>query len=253
MLDALLAQTTSADALALAWFITCWFAYSYLTEHGRHTGRGLAGISHSYRQDWARQLLRREIRIMDSALIGNLMQSVSFYASTTIYLIVGLIALLGVFDRVVSVAAELPFASHAGREVSEIKLLLLLGVLVVAYFKFTWSLRQFNLLCLMLGAAPEPQSGIETREAYAQDMAAINAQGGVEFNRGIRAYYFGLAAMAWFIHPWLFMASTSLIALLLYRREFYAPAVRALRVARIVEPPAERRPTSADFAQRPAG
>lgn len=229
MLEELIRQATFVDALALVWFFVCWCVYSWMTEHGRLSGRGLAGISHRYREDWARRLLLREVRIMDSALVGNLMQSVSFYASTTIYLIVGLTALLGVFDRVVSVAAELPFASRAGRELAEIKFLLLLGVLVVAYFKFTWSLRQFNLLCLMLGAAPERDDEIASREAYVQDMAAVNTQGGVEFNRGIRAYYFGLAALAWFVHPWLFVASTTLVATLLYRREFHTPAVRALR------------------------
>lgn len=229
MLDEIIRQATPTDGLALAWFIVCWFGYAYLTEHGNHSDRGLSGISHRYREDWVRQLLRREVRIMDSALIGNLMQSVSFYASTTIYLVGGLTALLGVFDRVVTVAAEVPLASQAGRELAEIKFLLLLGVLVVAYFKFTWSLRQFNLLCLMLGAAPERDDDVATREAYVQDMVAVNTQGGVEFNRGIRAYYFGLAALAWFVHPWLFVASTTLVATLLYRREFHTPSVRALR------------------------
>ena len=36
------------------------------------------------------------------------------------------------------------------------KLLLLLMVFIVAYFKFTWSLRQFNMLSLVVGAAPPP-------------------------------------------------------------------------------------------------
>lgn len=229
MLEQILRQASLADGIAVLWFIACWVAYAHFTERGERAERGLAGVSRRYRRDWAQRLVAREVRIVDSALVGNLMHSVSFYASTTIYLIVGLTALLGVFDRVIAVASELPFASHAGRELSEVKFLLLLGVLVVAYFKFTWSLRQFNLLCLMLGAAPEPDADAAERAAYAQDMAAVNTQGGVEFNHGIRAYYFGLAALAWFIHPWLFVASTTLIATLLYRREFHAPAVLALR------------------------
>ena len=29
------------------------------------------------------------------------------------------------------------------------------------------------------------------------------------FNRGLRAYFFGLAALAWFIRPWAFVLATS--------------------------------------------
>ena len=46
----------------------------------------------------------------DAALVGNLMQSVSFYANTTIYIIAGLLALLGTLDQVISFASDLPFA-----------------------------------------------------------------------------------------------------------------------------------------------
>ena len=33
--------------------------------------------------------------------------------------------------------------------------------------------------------------------------------GFASFNRGLRAYFFGLAALAWFIQPWAFVLATS--------------------------------------------
>ena len=48
------------------------------------------------------------------------------------------------------------------------------------------------------------------------------------FNAGVRAYYFGLAALGWFLHPWLFMALTGWVVLVLYRREFRSKLLRTL-------------------------
>ena len=98
--------------------------------------------------EWAQRLLEREMRVTDSALIGNLMTSVSFYANTTIYIIAGLIAALGASDKLISLTSDLPFGGSGNRELLEIKLILVLISFVFAYFKFTWSLRQFNLLVL---------------------------------------------------------------------------------------------------------
>jgi uncharacterized membrane protein len=102
----------------------------------------------------------------------------------------------------------------------------LLMVFVVAYFKFTWSLRQFNMLSILIGAAPRPGEGTEED---AQRFAKVNSLAGDEFNRGIRAYYFGLAAVFWFVQPWLFVAVTTLIVLVLYRRDFLSHTYGAMK------------------------
>ena len=215
-----------ADWVALAWFFACWTGYGWIVEHGPlGSMRGLLGASHHYRLEWGRQLLRREARVGDAALIGNLMQSVSFYANTTIYVIAGLLALLGTMDKLIDAASDLPFARHVSRDVWEVKLLLLLTVFIVAYFKFTWSLRQFNMLSLLVGAAPPPGEG---SEAYAQRFAKINLLSGDEFNRGIRAYYFGLAAVFWFVQPWVFAAITTVIVAVLFRRDFRSKTLAAM-------------------------
>jgi len=229
VIDSLLGQIALIDALAVAWFMFCWAGYGYLSEHGPVARHGLTGISHGYRLDWARRMLAREVRIVDSALVGNLMNSVSFYANTTIYIIAGLMAVLGTLDKAISVAEELPFTRASGRELWELKLLLLAGIFVFAYFKFTWALRQFNLFSILIGAAPTPAAESAERDRFAAKMAAVNTLAGDEFNRGIRAYYFGLAALSWFIQPWLFLAVTTVVVAVLYRRDFASHTLSALR------------------------
>jgi len=222
-----LAGVSAVDWAALAWFFVAWAGYGWFADRSRWARDGLLGTSHRHRQEWARQMLKREMRMPDAALVGNLMQSVSFYASTTIYIIAGVLAVLGALDQVIRFAADLPFARQSSRALSEVKLLVLLTVFIVAYFKFTWSLRQFNLLSILIGSSPVGTDG-EAIEQAAERLARVNSLAGDEFNRGIRAYYFGLAVVAWFIQPWLFLAVTTVVVVVLYRRDFASPALAAL-------------------------
>ena len=217
------------DWLALAAFFTCWAGYAWYSERSTHGARGLTRMTQQYRLDWAHRMLERELRVADSALIGNLVTSVSFYANTTIYIIAGLVAALGASDKLISVTAELPFGGIGNRELLEIKLMLLLGCFVFAYFKFTWSLRQFNLLSILVGAAPVGRAGEAEIDTYAARVAGANNLAGDDFNRGIRAYYFGLAASGWLLSPVVLGALAGAILIVLYRRDFRSDALALLQ------------------------
>jgi uncharacterized membrane protein len=232
MLQRLLTLFSVADWLALGLFLSGWIGYTYYADRAARSARGLRGVTHRHREAWGRQMVFRENRIVDAALTGNLMNSVSFYANTTIYIIAGLMAVAGTLDRLVSFTEDLPFARVTTREILEAKLFLLIAIFVFAYFKFTWSLRQFNFLSILIGGAPAREEPEPVLQAYAERFAVVNTLAGDEFNRGIRAYYFGFAALAWFAHPALFMALTVTILLVLYRRDFHSKTLRALDTSR---------------------
>lgn len=226
-----LPHLTATDWLALAIYFASWIGYGWYSEHSRWRDSGLIGQSHDYRLQWAYRLLERDIRVMDSTLIGNLMTSVSFYANTTIYIIAGLIAALGTADKLLSVTADLPFAGASGgsQDMLELKLVLLLGSFVFAYFKFTWSLRQFNMLSILVGAAPQGSPEAPGVDDYAARLAGTNSLAGDDFNRGIRAYYFGLAASAWLLNALLLALMSLAILIVLYRRDYRSPLLQALK------------------------
>lgn len=217
------------ELAALVWLLACWAGYGLFLEHGRHRDRGLVGTSHQYRLAWAEQLLLRENRIVDSALLGNLMQSVSFYANTSIYIIAGLLAVFGGMDHLLAAVADVPLLGETSRRGWELRLLLMVAIFVVAYFKFTWSLRQFNLLSILIGAAPTAQAPAAQRARYAERMAALNTGAGDDFNRGIRAYYFGLAAVCGSLHPLMLVAMSLVVVAVLYHRDFHSAILHALR------------------------
>jgi uncharacterized membrane protein len=218
-----------ADWLALIAFFTCWSGYAWFSEQSRWASAGLIRSTRDFRLEWAYQMLAREVRVTDSTLIGNLVGSVTFYANTTIYIIAGLVAALGAADKLLNFTTDLALAGASNREALEIKLMLVLSSFVYAYFKFTWSLRQFNLLSILVGAAPLGERSAPDIERYAQRLAGANNLAGDDFNRGIRAYYFGLAASGWLLSPLLLAILALLILVVLYRRDYRSAALDILR------------------------
>ena len=231
-----LSKLSSLDWIGLAWFLVCWLGFELVVDRGWLGRARLQEETHKQRLDWGRSMVRRDNRILDSSLIANLLQSLSFYANTSIYIIGALFAVLGALDQFIAAASELPFSPRVlSREAAEIKLLILISVFVVAYFKFTWSLRQFNLLSITVGSVPHKLAESEV-EPYARKFAAVNTCAGNDFNRGLRAYYFGMAVMAWMVSAWAFILSTLVIIVVLARREFVSPVLRALREVDASEP-----------------
>ena len=59
--------------------------------------------------------------------------------------------------------------------------------------------------------------------------AGANNLAGDDFNRGIRAYYFGLAASAWLLNPAALGLLAIAVLVVLYRRDYHSAALDILR------------------------
>jgi uncharacterized membrane protein len=165
--------------------------------------------------------------MVDSGIVGNLQQSVSFFASATLLILAGLMTLLGASEKAIVLMREVPFAAKPTLLLWELKMLVLIVIFVHAFFKFTWALRQFNYTSILIGAAPPPGE-MQGADAYARRVAEVSTRASKDFNQGLRAYYLSLAALAWFINPWAFMAATTLVIAVLYWREYHSAALATL-------------------------
>jgi len=217
------------DLAAVAWLSACWMAYAWMCDRSPRGEQGLMKVVHAYRERWLRECVVRDNRMVDAALVGNLMRSVSFFASTSILILGGLLTALGYAERAMEITAELPMARRTSAVLWETKVLLLLAIFFYAFFKLSWSLRQYNVLSVMIGAAPAPGASQAEQEQFVIAGTRISSFAGDEFIRGMRAYYFGMAAVTWFIQPWLFIAVTTLVVAILYWREFRSSVLRSLR------------------------
>ena len=116
----------------------------------------LTTVMRDYRLLWMRRMLDRDIRMVDTQILGNLMRSMSFSASTTMFIIAGLVAVLGARDKAMAVLEELPFAVNSSAQLWDLKVLLLVSIFVYAFFKFTWAFRHYNYCLILVGAALAP-------------------------------------------------------------------------------------------------
>ncbi len=216
------------DWAAVAWFMTCWIGYSLFADYmGKHHGTLLA-VTSEYRLNWMRQMLRRDNRMVDASLIGNLLRSISFFASTTIFIVLGLFTLLKYRDEASDILTSIPYATATTPVLWEAKIFLLVSIFVYAFFKYTWSLRQYNYACIVVGAAPFYNERNQHFEEYAHNASKLVHNAARHFNMGLRAYYFGLAALSWFVNGYMFMLVSAWVVLVLYRREFRSKAIQCL-------------------------
>jgi uncharacterized membrane protein len=114
----------------------------------------------------------------------------------------------------------------------ELKAIVLIALFVYAFFKFTWSAWQYNVLSILVGASPSPaEVHAVALSRYVDSAAHIATLAGESYNHGIRAYYFAIALLAWFIDARLFLVLTLVVTFVLYRREFASQMLDSLRHA----------------------
>ncbi len=215
------------DLFVLVWFVLCWAGYAWFALHRSGTRASLVVAMRIYRRQWFKRMLGNENRIGDVAALNSLLNGSTFFASTTLVILGGLVALLGTTDRVIDIVSNLPFTRHDSEVVWHIKIILMIGVFIYAFFKFTWSIRQFNFCAVLIGAAPHSDQPDE-HEDFVGTIVSVASYAEESFNHGLRAFYFTLAALSWFLHPWLFVMASALVVYILYRREFRSKALYAL-------------------------
>jgi len=219
---------TPHDVVAVVFFIVAWIGYArFALWHGRRVP-SLHGELDRMRATWARRMVERDNRMVDVNIVRNLTRSSQFFASTTLLILGALLALLGYVQRAADVVAELPFAVQASHRLWDMKILLLVGVFVYAFFKFSWAIRQFGFCTMVIGACPKtPQEGDDGSQEGAS-LALLVSYASASFNQGLRSYYFGVAAMSWFLHPWLMILTTIWVVRVLYAREFRSRTLEVL-------------------------
>ena len=156
--------------------------------------------------------------------------SPSFFASTTILIIGGLLAVLG-GDKANDLVPDLPFAARTSTLIFDMKLILMLGIFVYTFFRFTWSMRQYTFGSLLVAAAPDAERFLAeglSREDFADRAGRIVGLAAETFNDGLRGYYFAFAAIGWFFSPIVFMLATAGVAYILYEREFRSEVLSVL-------------------------
>jgi len=225
-LTSTLALFSPTDIAALALLCTTWLAIGWRIEHPPVGRPSVAILMTGFRREWMRQFVQRDARMFDAAIMANLRQGTSFFASACMIAIGGGMALIGNSERLSGLAQDLTLGETPA-VVWEVKVLLPVLFLTNAFLKFVWAHRLFGYCAIIMAAAPNDPSD-EQANLRIEQAAAINISAARNFNRGMRAIYFALAALAWLIGAWALLAATAMTTWVLWRREFASRSHAAL-------------------------
>ena len=218
------------DILALGWFSLVWSGYTLYAKRKAKVVSCLSFEMRRKRNHWMQQMLRRDNKMANVGLISTLERNVSFFASSCLLILAGLLTVLTSSERLSHVLSGLiPWSVQSETQI-QVKILLLAFIYVFGFFQFTWSLRQYGFGGVLIGAAPDGKALTDEEQLlYANRTAKVIDQAGHSFNYGLRAIYFSLAALTWFIDAWIFMVVTVLVVLILKQREFHSKILKALQ------------------------
>jgi uncharacterized membrane protein len=241
----MLADFQIADWVALGFLIAVWHLYAWFADTLPPAGTPLEGsprnlniAMHRVRKQWMKRMVRREERVIDVILTGHTVNSLSFFASTSMIVIAGLVGTLSSSGSAFRVLETISFAQKTTEFVFQMKIVGLIGMFVIAFYKFTWALRQYNFLCALIGAAPSHESHPTEAEVdrFAEHASRMLSLALTSFNGGIRAFYFAVAWLAWFIHPYAFIAAAAVMVTVLYKRQTHSRSQAAvMRYLEMVE------------------
>lgn len=226
---------TAFDYAALALFLVCWLGYGPLLRLLAMRSGTLNDDMMVVRRAWMSAMVHREVRIVDSQLMGHTINSGGFFASTNLLLIAAVAGILFGGEQALRGVAEVGPGEVSSR-LLEAKLALVLVCLARGLLDFIWSIRQLNYALALIGAAPEMHTEADRRGLGEAAGALLNPALSA-FSQGVRGYYFALAAAAWLFGPlWLGLGVVAVFCLLVWRQAA-SPAARAIRSARrLLEP-----------------
>ncbi|SNY60744.1 Uncharacterized membrane protein [Arsukibacterium tuosuense] len=218
------------DLIAVIWFFVLWIGYTLFAKRKAKVVSCLSFELRRKRTDWMQKMLTRDNKMADVGLISTLERNVTFFASSSLLILAGLLTAMSSAEKLSLMLSNLvPWANYSEGSV-QLKLLLLTFIFVFAFFQFTWSLRQYGFCGVLIGAAPEGRDLTADDQAlYANRAAKVIDQAGHSFNYGLRSIYFSLSALSWFIDPILFMVSAVVVMIVMKQREFHSKVLKALQ------------------------
>lgn len=236
-------ELDAPNLAALALFFVCWLFYQpLLTALARRGGATINTDLTVVRSAWMRNMARRENRFMDGQLLGQTLNSASFFASSNLILIAAAAGVLFGGQASFHNVSSIVVIKTSSRLLFEAKIALVLATLARGLLDFIWGIRQLNYVLAAIGATPE--SVDDPRHHQFGDVAGRLLNPALHsVNSGVRGYYFALAAAAWLFGPWAFIVATvGAVALLIWRQRRSRAAAAIADLRRLLE----RTPGQAD-------
>lgn len=206
------------DLAAAVLLIVVWYVLGLWIEHPLAKHPSVTILMAERRRAWMREFVTREVRIFDSQILASLRQGTSFFASTNILAIGGVLALMGNTAPLDGLAAEVTEITTP-TVIWQIKLGMVVLFLTIAFLKFVWANRIFGYCAVLMAAVPNDPAHAKAIP-QAMQAAELNVRAAMNFNRGLRAMYFALGSLAWLLGPLALVVATAVVGWTVWSREF---------------------------------
>jgi uncharacterized membrane protein len=223
---------TISDYIALAFFLSLWGVFNWVTSGDRNFKRiSVTRAMSMHRAIWIRNSLHRDLKMIDTSIMAGLQNGTAFFGSTSLLALGSTFALLGATDQAQALFADLPTIFHGGRTAFELKVGGLATIFAYSFFKFGWSYRLFNYCSIMFGGLPMQAEALKDPHAAnlaAERVIAMNVIAAKSFNAGLRGLFLSIGYLGWFVNAYVFAAMSVFVFTILIRRQFFSEARKAL-------------------------
>ncbi len=209
---------TPLDIAAVGFLVAVWLLLGWMIDYPSAKRPSVTVLMADRRRAWMREMVQRDVRIFDSQILASLRQGTAFFASTNIFAIGGVLALMGNTEPLTGIAAEVTDAATPA-VIWQVKLGVVALFLTNAFLKFVWANRVFGYCAVLMAAVPNAPDDPKAMP-QAMQAAELNVRAAINFNRGLRAMYFALGALAWLAGPWVLVLATFIVGWVVWSREF---------------------------------
>ncbi|MDE2444695.1 MAG: DUF599 domain-containing protein [Alphaproteobacteria bacterium] len=217
-------------AVVLIFFM--WWAYGPIL---RLLGRGTLNAQlHVVRLKWMRMLLhsRRENRVFDGILLGQVSSSMSFFGSATLIVLAGLVGTLASINHVHASLTQMAFFPSISLALFTINFASITVIMAISFFSFTYALRKLAYTLALIGGLDEAPAATPQANVMITATATVLTEALKSMNNGIRGYYYAVAGIFLFMGPLPSIAMTIFLSFLLYYRQ--GLSTEALAIERYV-------------------
>lgn len=214
-------------AISILWLFSCWFLYSpLLAKFGRGTLNAQLAV---VRRHWVAAIANRVAKPFDSILFGNMVNSISFFGSATLLVLVGVISVFTNTKTIYETVLDLNFIQPISLELFALQVGLLAFVLSLCFLSYTYALRQLIYTTALMGALPNI-SKHSPRQAVMIDATTTVLSGAIHtLNFGIRGYYYVISTFFIFISPYACILATTIVTAVLVYRQLLTATAQAIQ------------------------
>ncbi|NEX18783.1 DUF599 domain-containing protein [Thiorhodococcus mannitoliphagus] len=170
-------------------------------------------VNRKARRSWVQNIMAEPSHaILGVQTLRNSTMAATFFASTSVILSMGVLSLTGQADEIAQDWHTLNLFGSRHPGLWQLKLIVLLADLLIAFFSFAMSVRLYNHVGFQVSLPPQLRPAAVDPEQVA---AHLNRAGSF-YSAGMRAYYLAVPLVFWLFGPHLMAVASLLLVSMLY-------------------------------------